>query len=361
MNNISQITAGSMKNRCLKMYDDFEKNINNNVYLNLNNINHLHADDNINTTNIVKATETKNDNPLPINNLISNLDNTETTSNSINILNATNIINYNTPNNHKKIDLVIVTPPSKNSVLVSKTIANIPMSKNIKKQTEVKNNDIIKKINIANDLDKSIFEKNRITNRKKDLSSLSNKKDLSLLTNAPNKTSSYSGNIVKHQVPNKHEHSPPIQLGSITSNLSGTYTIKNVKFNKYIIARDPTPSNLKGISLSDSPMKWTIYDNNGYYSIKHINHELMNQNNTKGWHIYVLPDNKEVLGSGSDGNSARFRIEKIGNYFVIRTMYTGKNIKGGSERYLFVDNNMYINSFGDKNMLEALWCFEPCL
>lgn len=160
----------------------------------------------------------------------------------------------------------------------------------------------------------------------------------------------------------------PIQINITTakihnnnnSSISGTYHIHNVKYDKYITAVDPTCTNLKGVIISDYPTKWIIYENSGYYSIKHSDESLINQYGSCGWNIYTLKDNREVLGAGNETYCARLKIEKIQENYVIKSMHTGKNIKGNNERCIFIDNNMLLNSFGDKSMLEAHWKLETC-
>lgn len=135
----------------------------------------------------------------------------------------------------------------------------------------------------------------------------------------------------------------------------GIYYIANYKSNKYLYVNNYTPQNINGVTLSTIPMEFFVYKNKNKYSIK-INMNLINQNNTNGWHIYTVPKNNIVYGAGNDEIWATFDIIKKDNLYLIKSYHNEQNKMKKVGRYLYVSNNNILSD-GDESMEECLWAF----
>lgn len=54
-----------------------------------------------------------------------------------------------------------------------------------------------------------------------------------------------------------------------------------------------------------------------------LHSDMKNQNNTFGYHLYVIPENDLIYGSGNDGLYAQFMIETKNNLSTIKSVYKG--------------------------------------
>lgn len=143
-------------------------------------------------------------------------------------------------------------------------------------------------------------------------------------------------------------------ISTIDTTISnGVYHILNYKTKTYLYAKEIGPKNINGVSVSTAPMEFYIYKNRSKYSIR-LNMDLINQNNTKGWHLYTLPKNSTLFGAGNDGIWATFDIIKKDNYYLIKSYHNETNRKNNIGRYLYVENNLPLSD-GDSSMEECLW------
>lgn len=147
----------------------------------------------------------------------------------------------------------------------------------------------------------------------------------------------------------------PSKVNPIEQLEGGVYKIINVKTKQYINVINPSPKVNNTVVANKKPALFVVYSNNGALSIK-LELDIMNQNDTKGWHLYTVPKNNILYGAGNNGPWATFTVEKSGNYYLLKTPHKELNKMGKPGRYLYV-SEFSILSDGDSSMEECLWDF----
>lgn len=125
--------------------------------------------------------------------------------------------------------------------------------------------------------------------------------------------------------------------------------IQNVKTELYLYANDISPKNTTSIIPNTISTYFYIYTNdNKNYCIR-LNENILNQNGTLGWHLYILPNNDKLYSAGNVSLLSSFNIIQKDVYYLIKSAYSNK--------YLYIDGNLNIKIDGSSESVECLWKF----
>lgn len=137
------------------------------------------------------------------------------------------------------------------------------------------------------------------------------------------------------------------------------YMFYNVKSKMYINLSNISQKNNRSVTVGSNGeyLRISTTDNKNYY-IK-LKYDLINQNNTLGWHLYTVPYNDDIYGAGNNGIWAIFHFEQDNldpTIWYIRAYHNETDNSGVICRYLFINDNNEIKTNGIKNA-SSQWQF----
>jgi hypothetical protein len=136
--------------------------------------------------------------------------------------------------------------------------------------------------------------------------------------------------------------------------------IKNVATDKYLNIVNPNEKeNNSKINCDSIGSNFIIKAAQNKYLYR-VNIELegnyKNQNGKTGYHIYTIPDDNKVFGSGDDKKWSQFYLIPYDGYVHIQCYHKGKNINNGYGRFLYYDSEENkIRSDGNEKIEYSIW------